>query len=254
MRCNLPMTTVLVDRPEILGELHYIDYSASMCYSDLCTYKNTKNTMEKLETASKSIRLPYDKIDSVGVIAQGANGEVEHSFTFSEAHDYIESIRQAYRDGAEYKGERSEVQRRREDKAELEADTYIFDLIHSLGAAPAAFDARVGTLQGDQGLGLEEMYRSWKHLWMGLNVIAERIHRKDSSVKDLAEYSAEERLVVMQQLFNDFQEHNAMRFGAEGMGIQKTRPKLGRDGLPMEDDNGKLVMETYDPDRARNSH
>lgn len=168
--------------------------------------------MTKTETLPQNLLLDYSELSDIS--------EQDRQF----ANDYVESVRAAYRDWAEYRGRRTPEQIEIANQQSLKAENLIVDYLSAFNLTDH-LDERVGGLEN--GLELKQMVDAWRHLWVGFAVITNRIARDDTrhkyNIKEISELNNKEYMLVMQKLFNDFQEHNALRFGSETAGVRRKK-------------------------------
>lgn len=164
---------------------------------------------------------------------------------------------------ADYRGARSEDQQIIAEYAAEEADEH-FDLamlgIASLSRAlnPAApvimptekslKETTLGNLA--DGVTLNEMRNAWRQLWVGTNILTHRLRRDSEEFQSLDlpeifDMADTDKKAFKDMLFNNFQDLNALRFGATGSGLRRHRWVPNPDG-------GRAIQKVMDRDKARN--
>lgn len=166
-----------------------------------------------------------------------------------EAESYIESVRDHYRrDHGEYRGRRNPDQQLiaevTADEARLIVDGAMAGIL-ALGRQelPADYDTEVTF----GGFKWSDFKNEFERLLVGFGVITDRLNRDGYGVESYSELPEKERLRVATQLFQDFLDHNALRFGAEGVGIEKTDIKV----IDTDDGGIERTFTTRDKDVAR---
>lgn len=193
--------------------------------------KQIFEVMQQQEKQSNPDFLPQEEISPVGYL-----------------HTVIDLYRQ---DEADYRGRRNEDQELIAELAAEEADEYFDKALisvmdfHKL-ANPGvrsevvvkpdeATEAEI-TLGGlKDGVSLRDMRNSWRQLWVGMSVITNRLKRdssefQTSGLQELFDMDGKNKGHVMDSLFSNFQDLNALRFGAKGSGVQRTKIIPNMDG------------------------
>jgi hypothetical protein len=158
--------------------------------------------------------------------------------------EYIATVINLYReDEGDYRGRRNEDQEIVAELASEEADEYfdaslqsIWDLaklgsadMHSTEVKPSEAAEADITLGGiKDGVSLREMRNAWRQLWVGMSILTNRLHRdsegfRSSGYPELFHMDSSDKSKVLGQLFANFQDLNALRFGAEGSGVKRNR-------------------------------
>lgn len=165
----------------------------------------------------------------------------------AQAQDYLQQIRQSYREGdAYYKGTLNEYQRMAEEISSEEARVVLNGVmagIIALGGArmPDEHDdiERAGITWG-------EFSNEFGRALARVETISERLERK-GLMTSYAELGESDRVKVAAELLSDFQVLNALRFGADGSGLPATRTRT------IEDEDGglkQIEVKIGDKDKA----
>jgi hypothetical protein len=201
-------------------------------------------------------------------MTQKEQSQIQHDSLQEQAiapERYLETVVGLYRESdGDYRGRRNEDQQLIAEYASEEADEYfdgallgtlslarIMNLSLIVPTVPEEDAQRQITL-GDlaDGESLHEMRSAWRQLWVGMNVITNRLKR-DSEIfnaqgyPELFEMSEPNKKAFIDKLFGNFQELNALRFGAKGSGVRRT--KL----IPDIDGGGEPERVKFDPDVAK---
>jgi hypothetical protein len=185
----------------------------------------------------------------------------ELPFTPEMADSYLDEVRSLYRDGeADYRGQRSPKQQELAANAAREADSYFDESllgVLAMGAwdeeqfievIPTGEKGQEITL-GDvnNAVTLNEMRTSWRQLWTGMTVMTNRLTRSTHFVKkglrEVSQLNPAAKRTVMQMLFNQFQDINALRFGVEASGVDWVR-------RVHDIEQGTIVERRFDPDKS----
>lgn len=187
----------------------------------------------------------------------------EATLTPSDASDYLDTVRAMYRnDEADYRGQRSPEQKLIAGQAAEQADTYFDSAVLGvlaiatmnkdeeafIDAVPSTAEERTTTLGGaENAVTLTEMRDAWRQVWTAMSVMTNRLERDSARFKarDLQAINnlpEADRTVLMQTLFNQFQDVNSLRFGVQGFGLSRTRR--------MHNEDGGIDEFKYDPDVA----
>jgi hypothetical protein len=178
---------------------------------------------------------------------------------------YLSTVLRLYRDDeADYRGRRNEDQQIIAEYAAEEADEHfdlalltVMSLSRVLGAEKASLilpneQAQKGISLGNlaDGVTLHEMRTAWRQLWVGANILTNRLNRDSHEFQALGlpeifEMTAKNKGAIMSTLFCNFQELNALRFGAADTGRR-------RDGWVPNPQGGRAIPGKINPDKARN--
>jgi len=176
-----------------------------------------------------------------------------------DAHDYIDSVRDAYRHGnITYVGTRNEDQQLIAGLIADEVNQYL-DLQTSAVLSMSGVEIKnpyEGTIVAEDMLDSEdrksysEMRDAFRQLTVAIAIATERAERDGkrdthgNRITSLLGLSDESRVAFYDALFSDFQELNALRFGAAGSGVKQHRLI----GAPDPDTNEYQTVEV-DPDK-----
>lgn len=180
-----------------------------------------------------------------------------------DPNEYLSEVFKLYRaDEADYRGTRNEEQQFIAEYASEEADEHFDKLVLGIDALRSVVggtpkdlaitdqkpedDVRLGDF--DEAVTLREMRDSWRQLWVGMNVLTNRLHRDNAEFKhrrypEIFEMSADNKDALIDQVFSNFQDLNALRFGAKGSGLMRTKRRFDEDMEPVE--------ERFDKDKAQ---
>lgn len=158
--------------------------------------------------------------------------------------EYLETVFSLYRqDHADYRGRRNEDQQVIAELASEEADEY-FDqnmlavmALRSLmmpGARVEPFippddaeEAQITVGNLADGASLKDMRNSWRQLWVGMNIMTNRLHRDhaefgEAGMIEIFDMKAADKQALISHLFGNFQDLNGLSFGAQGSGVRRT--------------------------------
>ena len=195
-----------------------------------------------------------DKSESIPQLEQPAIEPVGYLRTV------IDLLRQ---DEADYRGHRNDDQKAIAELASSEADEYFDKVLITVLDLNRIMDptARIAIKPNDEvaeaqvvlggikdGVTLRDMRNSWRHLWVGINVLTNRLYRdsqnfKDAGLVELFEMDEKNKLKFMDTLFSNFQDLNALRFGAKGSGVKAHKIVYDLDG-------GEPQRIAFDRDKA----
>lgn len=171
-----------------------------------------------------------------------------------EAENYLNYVREFYRNrakGAEYRGTHTPEDLEEREFIELEGQEIMEGLrmlVEKLaGQEPKPAEDRELYKLGQ--LEFEDMVQSFLQLYAGMATLTHRLERdnpqfQQSGYQRIAALSDKERAIVAAQLFKDFQDFNALRFGAESAGVTRKVRK--------QDAEGEIVEISKDADLASN--
>lgn len=170
--------------------------------------------------------------------------------------EYLGTVLNLYRqDHADYRGRRNEDQQIIAEYASEEADEYFDQMVLATVAlrglfmpvspsdvfvapdAAAEADITLGNIA--DGVSMKDMRSSWRQLWVGMNVMTNRLNRdhpefKEAHLHEIFEMPAEEKDALKNHLFGNFQDLNALRFGAHGSGVKRHKWKQNLDSMEFE--------------------
>lgn len=174
-----------------------------------------------------------------------------------DADQYIDTVRNAYRHGViTYVGKRNEDQQLIAELISDEANQYL-DMQASSAlsfsgvsvANPHESNQIAADLLDEQDAeSYKEMRDSFRQVAVAIAIATERGEgrhdTKGRKINSLIGLSDEDRVKFYDSLFSDFQDLNALRFGASGSGVRETRFV----GLPDEETNEYQTI-FVDPDK-----
>lgn len=159
--------------------------------------------------------------------AEKNTGEENELFSNpSDVVNYIDSVRYLYRAGhGEYRGQRNEDQKMIAEIYGEEADNFIdtittntLELLNPNEPAILPETTKLGKLTW------AEYRASFRQLVVGFGIITNRLVREGKLHEpELQDLPQEDSTKVISQLFTDFQELNALRFGVSGSNIVRPR-------------------------------
>lgn len=186
--------------------------------------------------------------------ANEAQTETKHITSPEQAEEYLNLIRDLYRQGqGEYRGNPSDEQQLERDLLEAEARELI-EGVRMVIEASSSQEAKPADNRDEYYLGsleFEDMIDAFKQLYVGMATLTYRYAKtnpdfKASGYPKLFDLPDNERALVATQLFYDFQVLNARRFGAEGVGLESQSSKYNEYGVK--------ETTTYDRDRVRGAN
>lgn len=180
-----------------------------------------------------------------------------------DAKDYLAQVREAYQDNIlKYEGRRSEDQAVIAECLSDEADEHInigLAAFSNMKSPLPPTEARIEKHISSQEEGeryfeiFNQMKAAFRQVYVAIGISTMRaeegniVDTDKKPIRSLWGLSNEERIEVMQQLFNDFQEHNALQFGAIGSGAKKRvmHGELDEDGnyVYVEVDRDKVSID-----------
>lgn len=179
--------------------------------------------------------------------------ELLHQSTIDPDY-YLETVITLYRNReTDYRGNRNPDQRFIAEYAGEEADEYfdatqlaVSGLVKMFGgknvrhSVPDEQEQKTITLGNIRdGASLFEMRNAWRQLWVAVNVGTNRLKRdseefQSRDLPEIFEMDTESKKALIDTLFANFQDLNALRFGAAGSGVKRQRwvrdPDTGRPG------------------------
>lgn len=187
--------------------------------------------------------------------------------------DYLETVFSLYReDKADYRGRRDEDQQFIAEYAAEEADEFFDQALlgvlalrntltpdKKLFIKPDEQAEREITLGNfEDGASLQDMRSAWRQLWVGFNILTNRLHRDSSEFtsagnKEVFSMVEADKEAVKQELFGNFQELNALRFGAKGSGVHRNRWDINLDSGEPEKIRVDADKARYNKDIANNA-
>lgn len=158
--------------------------------------------------------------------------------------EYLRTVFSLYRqDQADYRGRRNEDQQVIAEISAEEADEYFDQALLGLNAlasraktskdvfvlpATSAEEATYTLGNIRDGASLKDMRDAWRQLWVGVNVLTNRLGRDSeefsrAGLREVVELDPTDQKALKDTLFSNFQDLNALRFGAAGSGIRRHR-------------------------------
>ena len=172
---------------------------------------------------------------------------------------YLDDVRELYRDSeASYQGRRTPEQEEIAAEFSVEADKYFQDRVEFFLALTSPSEEKwleesIRAEEGEWSVGevtLNDMKESWRQLWVGMGILTNRLSQSSPYYQskynfELKDVPHEERNLIMHELFNQFVEHNALRFGTDAVeGIDTVERKWRLDDK--EQFVGELVRRNRD--------
>lgn len=176
--------------------------------------------------------------------------------TPERAHDYVELVREMYRnEDAAYKGARSDEQKLIAEVTAIEAREIVDGVMLGMLALNVLGQTNPDgpKLPPDYETKVEKAGYTWKdyrsefeRLLVGFGVITNRLHRDHMDVPSYSDLPTNARMKVASSLFGDFLAHNALRFGVDTAGLKATRNKTAY----TEDGGIEIIKTVIDKDEA----